>query len=46
MQEMQDTWIRAQNQKDPLEKELATHPAGYSPWSCNELTRQLGTDPW
>ena len=25
MQEMQETWVRALGQEDPLEKEMATH---------------------
>ena len=46
---MQEMWVQSLGQKDPLEKEMATHSSilgksygqsslvGYSPWGCEEL---------
>ena len=47
VQETQETWVRSQGQKGPLEKEMAIHSSilaweipwrlmGYSPWGCRE----------
>ena len=42
---MQEMWIRALGQEDPLEKEMATHSSILA-WKTHELRTLVGCGPW
>ena len=42
---MRETWVQSLGQKDPLEKEMATH-SSILPGKSNEQRRLIGYGPW
>ena len=42
---MQETWVRSLGQKDPLEKEMATHSSILA-WKFHRQRSLVGYSPW
>ena len=42
---MQETWVRTLGQKDPLEKEMATHSSTLA-WKSHGQRSLVGYSPW
>ena len=42
---MQETWVRSLGQKDPLEKEMATHSSILA-WKFHGQRSLVGYSPW